>query len=54
MEHEPRSDRDEPRGQTDYAQKRSGGAKPGFALSAWSLAIGGLFLFLVFGSLLLI
>jgi hypothetical protein len=54
MQREPESDRNEPREQTDYAPKRSGGAKPGLALSAWSLAIGGLFLVLVLGSLLLI
>lgn len=54
MEREPQRHQGEPRGQTDYAPKTSGGAKPGFALSAWSLAIGGLFLVLVLGSLLLI
>ncbi|MFN3506950.1 MAG: hypothetical protein ACK4ZU_05685 [Allorhizobium sp.] len=39
--------------ETDYASNTASGAKPAFALSAWSLIIGGLFLILVLGGLLM-
>ncbi|WP_172450117.1 hypothetical protein [Rhizobium sp. TH135] len=51
---EPGQDGGEPRDDTDYASRSDGGAKPGVVLSAWSLVIGGLFLVLVLGGLILI
>jgi hypothetical protein len=39
---------------TDYAGQSDSGAKPGFALSAWSLIFGAVFLLLVLGGLLII
>lgn len=39
---------------TDYAGQSDSGAKPGFALSAWSLVFGAVFLLLVLGGLLII
>lgn len=40
--------------ETDYAGQSDSGAKPGFALSAWSLVFGAVFLLLVLGGLLII
>ena len=40
--------------ETAYGAQSDSGAKPGFALSAWSLVIGGAFLVLVLGWLFLI
>lgn len=39
---------------TDYAGQSDSGAKPGLALSAWSLVFGAVFLLLVLGGLLMI
>jgi len=41
-----------PKQKTEYASQRGSGERPGFALSAWSLALGGVFLALVLGGLL--
>jgi len=38
---------------TDYSAQSGSGAKPGFALSAWSLVIGGGFILLFVAGLLL-
>ncbi len=38
------SERTEVQQETAYGAQSDGGAKPGFALSAWSLVIGGVFL----------
>ncbi|AOG12156.1 MULTISPECIES: hypothetical protein [Rhizobium/Agrobacterium group] len=38
---------------TDYSAQSDSGAKPGFALSAWSLVIGGGFILLFVAGLLL-
>ena len=40
--------------ETDYAGQSDSGAKPGLALSAWSLVFGAVFLLLVLGGLLII
>lgn len=40
--------------ETDYAPNTASGAKPASALSAWSLIVGGVFLALVLGGLLMI
>ena len=45
--------RTERRPATEYSAQSDSGAKPGFALSAWSLIIGGGFILLVLGALLL-
>jgi hypothetical protein len=39
---------------TDYASNSASGAKPAFALSAWSLVLVGIFLALMVSGLLLI
>ncbi|MFN3503506.1 MAG: hypothetical protein ACK4ZJ_14710 [Allorhizobium sp.] len=39
----------EVRRSTEYSAQSDSGAKPGFALSAWSLIVGGCFLLLVLG-----
>lgn len=55
MAMEPGQDerRTEVRRSTEYSAQSDGGAKPGFALSAWSLVIGSGFILLVLGGLLL-
>lgn len=55
MAMEPGQDerRTEVRRSTEYSAQSDSGAKPGFALSAWSLIIGGGFILLVLGGLLL-
>ncbi|MDH4441058.1 MAG: hypothetical protein QE284_11795 [Rhizobium sp.] len=45
---------DEERHDTDYAPKSTGGSKPGYVLSAWSLVMGAAALVLVISGLLLI
>jgi hypothetical protein len=40
--------------QNDYAPKTASGAQPGFVLSAWSLALGAVFLVLILGGLMVI
>lgn len=41
-----------PKQETEYASQPRSGERPGFALSAWSLVLGGIFLALVLGGLL--
>jgi len=48
------SEKTEVQQETAYGAQSDSGAKPGFALSAWSLVIGGVFLVLVLGWLFLI
>ena len=45
--------RTEVRTATEYSAQSDSGAKPGFALSAWSLVFGGGFILLVVTGLLL-
>jgi hypothetical protein len=54
MTMEPDNDGGKPRRETNYASKPGSGAKPGFALSAWSLVVGAIFLALILGGLLVI
>jgi hypothetical protein len=40
--------------QTEYAPKSASGSKPGFALSAWALALGAVALVIIISGLLAI
>lgn len=40
--------------QTEYAPKSAAGSKPGFALSAWALALGAVALVIIISGLLVI
>lgn len=53
MANEPR-EADENRQDTEYAPTSRAGVKPGFVLSAWSVALGAVALVIVISGLLLI